>query len=170
MLARPLRRGILQLSCSRRYKSTSENPPKTPENKPPPPPKLAPKWLQELLGPDHPAADIYEQAEGLLPLRIKAGYKELLVMNRVGVVYGGAGALGQELIARLKPLKFEVVNIDVKKNEEAAHNILVEGDPVKDSKKVMEWAAKFPGSLLRPRLWLQDFLCRIQRVCYDRVH
>jgi hypothetical protein len=114
-------------------------------------PKFAPKWLRELVGIDDLDNNLYEQVDGLLPHRIRESFSLRVDRKKVGVVYGGAGALGGEVIKQIKSLNYEVVNIDIVKSEEAEHNVIVEGDPAKDSKTVLEWASKFPGAFLGER-------------------
>ena len=44
------------------------------------------------------------------------------------VVYGGRGALGTAIVTKFKESGWWVANIDMKSNEGADENILVEGD------------------------------------------
>ena len=44
------------------------------------------------------------------------------------LVYGGRGALGSTVVSTFKNASYWVLNIDMKDNEEADHNIIVTGD------------------------------------------
>jgi len=57
-------------------------------------------------------------------------YQQLVERMSAGrvLVYGGRGALGSTVVSTFKNASYWVLNIDMKDNEEADHNIIVTGD------------------------------------------